>query len=257
MVFSFFIDFLKEHSSLVHGTSPRCYVTDGGRNPFCPHEKGNYKLFCKHQKIFLQSLGIEKEVLFRTRQVHGCHVYVLKDPDISVNEVSQCEADAIVTDIPDRPVMVLTADCVPITIYDPVNHVTGVVHAGRMGTQKHILTSTIGVFSHEYGSNPKDLIIGMGPAIRGCCYEVDESCALPFIERSSLQSGFIEKREKKKFFLDLPKVNRIEGYEAGVLKKNIYADGPCTSCENHRWYSYRKEGNTGRLMTMAMLRPKE
>ena len=86
---------------------------------------------------------------------------------------------------------------------------------------------------------------------------MDEPCALPFIERSSLQSGFIRKTEQKKFFLDLPEANRLEGHGAGVLQENIDTNGPCTSCENHQWYSYRKEGNTGRLMTLAMLRSGE
>ena len=257
MILSFFVGFLKKQPLLVHGTSPRYYVIGGEKKSFCPPGKDNGKLFRKHQKMFLQSLGIEKEVLFRTRQVHGNRVYILKDPRISVSEVSQCEADALVTHIPECPIMILTADCVPIIIYDPVKHVAGVVHAGRIGTQKHIFTNTIEVFSREYGSNPRDLIVGMGPAIGGCCYEVDEPCALPFIERSSPQSGFVKKTEQKKFFLDLPEANRLEGYEAGVLQENIYTDGPCTSCENHRWYSYRKEGNTGRLMTLAMLRSRE
>jgi hypothetical protein len=153
--------------------------------------------------------------------------------------------------------MVLTADCVPIVIYDPIKHVAGVVHAGRIGTQKHILTNTIETFSREYTSNPKDLIVGMGPAIRGCCYDVDESCARPFIRESSSHLGFVNRTGQNKFFLDLPKINRIEACEAGVPIGNIFSDGPCTSCENHLWYSYRKEGKTGRLMTMVMLQSRK
>ena len=181
MIFSFFVDALTKQPSLVHGTSSRCYVLNGERKPLCSSEKGSGELFFEHQKIFLHSLGIGRKVLFHVTQVHGNHVYVLKDPDISASEVTQCEADAIITHIPGCPIMVLTADCVPIVIYDPIKHVAGVVHAGRIGTQKHILTNTIETFSREYTSNPKDLIVGMGPAIRGCCYDVDESCARPFI----------------------------------------------------------------------------
>ena len=184
-------------------------------------------------------------------------IYVLKDIGVPVGEVGPCEADAIITHIPDCPIVVLTADCVPIIIYDPIKHVVGVVHAGRLGTQKRILTNTIEALSREYHSNPKDLIVGMGPAIRGCCYELDEPCALPFVKKSLLCSEFINKTGENKFFLDLPKVNRFEGYEAGVLMENIYTDGPCTSCENHRWYSYRREGKTGRLITLAMLQSRE
>ena len=148
MILSFFVGFPKKQPLLVHGTSPRYYVMGGEKKSLCPPGKDNGKLFRKHQKMFLQSLGIGKEVLFRTRQVHGNQVSVLNDPKISTNDLGQQEADAIVTHLPDYPVMVLTADCVPIIIYDPVKHVTGVVHAGRMGTQKGIFNNTINVLSH-------------------------------------------------------------------------------------------------------------
>ena len=255
MISSFFIKSLQEQPSLVHGTSPRYYETDeGGNESFCLHGNDNSELFRKHQKLFLQSLGIKNEALFHTHQVHGNSVYVLKDPKISTNEVSQKEADAIVTHLPDCPLIVQTADCVPIIIYDPVKYVTGLVHAGRMGTQKGILTNAIEALSREYGSNPKNLLMGMGPAIRACCYEVDKYCALPFVKKSLGSAGFVKKTFREKYFLDLPKANRLEGLEAGVLERNIFSDGPCTSCDNHKWYSYRKEGRTGRLMTLAMLR---
>jgi len=257
MVFSFFVDALKKQPLLVHGTSPRYYVINGKRKLFCSYEIGSSELFFEHQKIFLHSLGVEKKFLFRVKQVHGNYVYVLKDANISDSKVAHCEADAIITHVSDCPIMVLTADCVPIIIYDPIKHLAGIVHAGRIGTQKQILTKTIEALSREYGSNPKDLIVGMGPAIRGCCYKVDEPCAQPFINKSSSYLEFVKKTEKNKFYLDLPQINRIEGFETGVLMKNIYTEGPCTSCENYRWYSYRKEGITGRLMTMVMLQPRK
>lgn len=258
MIPSFFIESLQKQSSLVHGTSPRYYEMEAGkRESLCPHENDSGELFREHQKLFLQSLKIENDFLFRVRQVHGNDVYVLKDPDISVDAVSQQEADAIVTHLTDCPIVILTADCVPIIIYDPVKHVTGVVHAGRLGTQKGIFSKVIGIFSREYGSHPRDLIVGMGPAIGGCCYEVDESCALPFFERGAVDSEYVKRAERGKFFLDLPEANRLEGCESGILRENIYSDGPCTSCENHRWYSYRKEGKTGRLITLVMLRSRK
>ena len=258
MVFSFFIKSLQKQSLLVHGTSPKYYeINEGEKKPLCPHAKYEDGLFRKHQIYFLESLGIKNKVLFHVNQVHGDNVYVLKDPKLSANYVSRQEADAIVTNLSDCPLMVFTADCVPIIIYDPVQFAIGVVHAGRIGTQKRIFSNTIEVLSNEYGSNPKDLIVGMGPAIRGCCYTISKHCALPFIKRSPISNNFLKKIDQENYFLDLPEANRLEGFEAGVLEKNIYTNGPCTSCDNHRWYSYRKEGKTGRLMTLAMLRLKK
>ena len=124
MISSFFIDVLKKQPSLVHGTSPRCYVINGERKPLFCSEKDDGKLFLEHQISFLHSLGTGKKVFFRVTQVHGNHVYVLKDPDISASEVTQCEADAIITHIPGCPIMVLTADCVPIVISVSYTHLT-------------------------------------------------------------------------------------------------------------------------------------
>jgi hypothetical protein len=177
----------------------------------------------------------------------------MNDPLVSVEQVEKEEADAIVTHLSGRSLAVLTADCIPIIIYDPVRHVTGVVHAGRKGTEKFIFSNVVEILVREYGSSPLDLTVGMGPAIRGCCYEVDKSCVLPFLERAPRHNGWVREAKNGKFLLDLLEANRQEGVAAGVPLKNIYSDGPCTSCDNHRWYSYRKEGATGRMMTLAML----
>jgi polyphenol oxidase len=257
MIPSFFINVFKKKPSLVHGTSSRWHVVNGEKKPLFIFNKDDGGLLFEHQKMFLNSLGIENDVLFRVNQIHGNHVYVLRKSDVSVDQVSQSESDAIITDILDCPIIVLTADCVPIIIYDSIKHVVGVVHAGRRGTQKQVLTSAIEALSREYNSKPKDLIVGMGPAIRRCCYKVDESCILPFLKKSSLQSALIDKKDKNTFFLDLPEANKLESLQAGVLMENIYTEGPCTSCENDKWYSYRKEGITGRLVTLAMLKSRK
>ncbi len=251
---SFSIAQLRKFPLLVHATSPRYYEAEGGRKKMLfSCESSNENLFKTHQRWFLNSLGIRNEFVYRVRQVHGNRVYVLNDPTVSVARVEKEEADAIVTHLSGRSLAVLTADCIPIIIYDPVRHVTGVVHAGRKGTEKFIFSNVVKILVREYGSSPLDLIVGMGPAIRGCCYEVDKSCVSPFLERTPRHNGWVREAKNGKFLLDLLEANRQEGVAVGIPLQNIYSDGPCTSCENQRWYSYRKEGTTGRMMTLAML----
>ena len=84
----FFIDILKKQPSLVHGTSPRCYVINGERKLLFFSGKDDVKLFLEHQISFLHALGIEKTVFFRVTQVNGNHVYVLKDSGIPFSVVS-------------------------------------------------------------------------------------------------------------------------------------------------------------------------
>jgi hypothetical protein len=251
---SFSITRLRKFPLLVHATSPRSYEAEGeSKKSFFSCGSHNENLFKTHQRWFLNSLGIKNEFVYRVRQVHGNRVYVLNDPLVSVEQVEKEEADAIVTHLSGRPLAVLTADCIPIIIYDPIRHVIGVVHAGRKGTEKFIFSHVVEILVREYGSSPLNLTVGMGPAIRGCCYEVDKSCVSPFLERTPWRNGWVKEAKNGKFFLDLLEVNRQEGVATGIPLKNIYSDGPCTSCDNHRWYSYRKEGATGRMMTLAML----
>ena len=251
---SFSIAELRKFPLLVHATSPRyCEAEGGNKRPLFSCGSHNENLFKTHQQWFLNSLGIKGEFVYRVRQVHGNRVYVLNDPSVSIEQVEKEEADAIVTHLQGRSLAVLTADCIPIIIYDPVQHVTGVVHAGRKGTEKFIFSNVVEVLVREYGSSPLDLTVGMGPAIRGCCYEVDKSCISPFLERIPRHSGWVRESKNGKFLLDLLEANRQEGVAAGIPIKNIYSDGPCTFCDNHQWYSYRKEGTTGRMMTLAML----
>ena len=93
----------------------------------------------------------------------------------------------------------------------------------------------------------------MGPGIGGCCYEVDETCIEPFRRAYPEWKSFVKLSPGNKGWIDLFTANELDAKEAGVPLKNIFRLWECTSCSNHRWYSYRSEGETGRLMTIAML----
>ena len=208
----------------------------------------------QHARYFLKSLGIASEEIFIANQVHGNRIYVLENPDLTSEHVAAIEADAIITALVDRPLGVLTADCVPILVYDPKIHVTGVVHAGRKGTQERILSKTLSTLVRVFGSQSADIIVGLGPAIGGCCYEVDEPCLPPFQKQFVDWESFTRNSGDGKYLLDLPHANKLDALSAGVESKNIFNLEQCTSCHPERWFSYRREGPTGRLVSLAMLR---
>ena len=108
----------------------------------------------------------------------------------------------------------------------------------------------------KYGCLPDKLIAAMGPGICGACYEVDESCIEPFREGHAAWKSFTENHAQGKYKLDLFAANRADGLAAGMRPENLLQAGNCTSCEEDRFYSYRREGATGRLLTLAMLRPR-
>jgi hypothetical protein len=112
------------------------------------------------------------------------------------------------------------------------------------------------MLSNSYGSRPRDVVMALGPAIGGCCYEVDDSCIVPFREHFQEWKEFVHGNSQNRFMLDLLKANEADGVAAGIIKENIHRSGECTSCNNDRWFSYRKEGTAGRIVSLAMLREK-
>ncbi len=249
------IDGFSYFPRLVHAFSPRSFEREKGvREELLLGRKTDPRSSPQHRQWLLENLNIDSKELFFVKQVHGDRVFVLDDPQKSADQVEQEEADGLITHLTDKPIAVLTADCVPVILYDPEKHVTGVIHAGRKGTQMSIVSKTISMLSKIYGSRPEDVVMALGPAIGGCCYEVEDSCIVPFRENYRGWEDFVTSNSQSRFMLDLLKANAMDGVGAGILKENIHRSGECTACNNDRWFSYRKEGTTGRIVSLAMLR---
>jgi purine-nucleoside/S-methyl-5'-thioadenosine phosphorylase / adenosine deaminase len=249
------IDGFSYFSRLVHAFSPRSFEGEKGvREELLLGRNDDPRSSQQHRHLLLENLNIDSKEIFFVKQVHGNRVFVLDDPKMSVDQVELEEADALITHLTEKPIAVLTADCVPVILYDPAKHVAGVIHAGRKGTQQGIVSKTISMLSRTYGSNPGDMVMALGPAIGGCCYEVEDFCITPFRESYQGWKDFVTANSQSRFMLDLLKANEMDSARAGVLKENIHRSGECTSCNNDRWFSYRREGATGRIVSLAMLR---
>ncbi len=241
---------------LVHAVSPRCFENEQGEiEEFSFRNNNESGKTREHVKWFLESIGIENRSLFLVNQIHSDNVFVLDDPDLAFNEAGKISADALLTQIPGRPIGIFTADCLPILIYDPRLKVIGAIHAGRRGSGKRLLLKVVGEMGRVYGCRPAELVVGFGPAIGGCCYEVGEDCIQPFKELFPDDKGWLRLGPSGKYFLDLIAVNKMEGEKAGLLPENIFSMNHCTCCSTQKLYSYRREGETGRILTTIMLRP--
>ena len=249
------IDSFSYFPLLLHAFSPRSFEGENGvREELLLGHPSDPRSSQQHRQLLLENLNIDSKELFFVKQVHGDRVFVLDDPQKSADQVEQVEADALITHLTEKPIAVLTADCVPVILYDPAKHVVGVIHAGRKGTQMSIVSNTISILSKVYGSRPRDMVMALGPAIGGCCYEVDEPCIAPFRENYRDWKDFVTVNSQSRFMLDLLKANEADGVRGGISKENIHRSGECTSCNNDRWFSYRREGTTGRIVSLAMLR---
>ncbi|NIR56403.1 MAG: peptidoglycan editing factor PgeF [Nitrospinaceae bacterium] len=243
------------HAGWVHGFSPRTFQNARGeREELSFRREGHEAEGKNHRRWFLQSLGIASEAVALVEQVHGDRVHVLKTSGEPPARTAQIQADAILTHLPERPIGVLTADCVPIVLYDPRNHVAGVIHAGRKGTARRIFSKTVNALKTVYGSRPETILAGLGPGIGGCCYEVAEECLPSFREEYPEWSGFVQPSRPGHCRLDLFQANVEDGLSAGISRDHLVQAGECTACRPHRWFSYRREGPTGRMLSVAMLR---
>jgi YfiH family protein len=140
------------------------------------------------------------------------------------------------------------ADCVPLFFLDPGNRAIGLAHAGWRGTVAGIGREMIKSFARHYGSKPHDLLVAIGPSIRGCCYEVDERIIAEVRTSAESWQQAATPQANGKYLLNLAELNRLILLEAGVSGERIALSRYCTSCRTDMFFSHRKEaGKTGRM----------
>lgn len=191
----------------------------------------------------------EASVFISASQTHSSHVRIIDNREMQGWErledaVEDC--DALVTDRVNVILTILTADCVPILLYDPIKRVVAAVHAGWRGTEGEIAIKTIDAMKHRFGTNPSDILAGVAPAIGKCCYEVGEDVASHFFDYRDAMEQY-----RGKYMLDLPEINKRQMISSGVREEHIEMSGICTACEVDRYFSYRREqGCSGRFMSV-------
>ncbi len=200
------------------------------------------------------------------RQVHSANVAVVSAADAGR---AFDDTDALVTRTPGVPLVVLTADCTAVFLFDPVRGAAGIAHAGWRGAVARIAARTVEVMHDAFGSVPADLVAAVGPSIGPCCYEVGTDVidavqdALPghagevLVEPDMASAGSFRGtvNEDRRHF-DLWRANELVLIDAGVREERIEVAAMCTSCRTDLFYSHRAEkGTTGRFGGLVMLDP--
>jgi YfiH family protein len=200
------------------------------------------------------AFGLPSQGPVTTNQVHGNSVFIVEDR--GAGGPHQVEADAIVTNVPGVALGVLTADCLPILLFDPARKVAGAVHAGWKGTVKKVTTAAVEAFAKNFGSNPEDLFSALGPCIGPCCYRVDDEVTAQYKRTFGDWPGYLTKGPGSRLsILDIRAANMDQLLNAGLVKENISTESVCTSCRNELFFSYRKEGpSAGRQLNFVMIK---
>jgi polyphenol oxidase len=245
---------LIKFNKLVHGISPRlCLTEDKNKTELNLNPKANDWHRNSFWKDFLSSLGASQQEPFFLNQVHGDQIYCIDEINHSLIG-GVLMGDAIISNLPNKNIAVFTADCLPVITYDIHLNIVGVIHAGRKGTSLGITRKTIQKMVKKYGSSPQNIVVGFGPGVGGCCYEVGYECLDSFRDSYSSIEPFAVAKENKKYMLDLKIANRLNALDEGILEENIFDCDICTVCNNDLVFSYRKM-DAGRTMTIVMLLP--
>jgi YfiH family protein len=197
-----------------------------------------------------EALGREPSTMFDVWQVHSADVVCAGAPR-PLNE-SYRQADIIITDQPGVTLFMRFADCVPILLHDPRNGVVGIAHAGWMGTLRDVAAVTVEAMKNNYGSNPADLVAGIGPSIGPDHYEIGADVILQVMQKHGDESERLLKSQRGKIHFNLWEANRLALERAGVGA--IEVAELCTACHTDDWYSHRAEkGRTGRFGALISL----
>jgi len=188
--------------------------------------------------IVSKKMGVSKNNLFSMNQTHSNKVVTIDENNRNIQRIS---ADALITKIKNIAISVLTADCVPILIYEEVNHVVACVHAGWRGAVNGIIKNTLNEIVNKSKNNK--IYVAVGPCIGVENYEVGKEFYGEFIKESKKNEIFFFHGKKDKFLFDLRKyVNfKIKEFDIAHIE-NIDFD---TYAEKKNFFSFRRSKKLG------------
>ena len=175
------------------------------------------------------------------RQVHGSAV---AEADTVEGEA---EADAAVARRPGRVCAVLTADCLPLLLCDEAGTTVAAVHAGWRGLCSGVIEQTLRAMDKPAQS----LLAYLGPAIGPAAYEVGAEVRAAFIDADAQADAAFAPGKPGKFYADLYALARQRLAHSGVTK--VHGGDYCTCTERERFYSYRRDGATGRMASLIWM----
>jgi polyphenol oxidase len=202
------------------------------------------------------AFGARLDDLVFARQVHGAGVSVVGKEHRGSGTLSQDDAipdtDALVTTSPSVVLAILTADCVPIVLHDPVAGVLACVHSGWRGTVEKVAAVAVAAM-RDLGAAPDRIAAGIGPAIEPARYQVGPEVEAAVTEAFGRTSEtFIRPDPWKddRWLLDLWTANRMMLRGAGLREENIHVTPIATGGD---FFSDRAERPCGRLALLAQL----
>ena len=196
----------------------------------------------QNYNILAERIGFDVKNLVLTRQIHSDIVRVVTKSDAcGLDHHAYPECDALITNDAGCALVVFTADCTPILLWDSVTGAVGAVHAGWRGTVSDIAGKTVSAMVSEFGCDPKNIRAAIGPNIGFCCFETDRDVPDAVIAQFGENAEKFIVESNGKFHVDLKAVNALALRRVGV--ESIEISDECTMCQPQRFWSHRITGN--------------
>lgn len=203
--------------------------------------KGDEDYFVKELPKVLEHIGLDYSSINVTRQVHSNNIaHVNGNGDVNFYD----ETDGLIGHKGDV-LVIKSADCLPVIVYDSVNKRIAAVHSGWKGTANSIVKEAITKML-SLGSKAAELKIYVGPHIQKTSFEVMDDVKNVF-EKNFKYKDIIFKKDEKHYLIDLGKVVKSDAISMGVKEKNIYISSVDTVTDE-RFHSYRRDKKDYGLM---------
>ncbi|MGE5625212.1 MAG: peptidoglycan editing factor PgeF [Bacillota bacterium] len=177
------------------------------------------------------------------KQVHGTRVARLQGEAVAGN------ADAALAQARGEVCAILTADCLPVLFCNAGGTEVGAAHAGWRGLAAGVLESIIAAMS----AKPEEILVWLGPAIGSLSYEVGNDVRRAFVDQMpEAAAAFLPGKSEGKWWCDLYRLARERLRKIGVTR--VYGGGLCTYSEPARFFSFRRDGECGRMATLIYIR---
>jgi YfiH family protein len=190
-----------------------------------------------NRELAAKSLGLDPARVVWMNQVHGADVVVVSEP---WGERPVPQVDAVVTAERGLALAVLTADCTPVLLADPVAGIAAAAHAGRPGMVAGVVPAALRAMT-ELGADPARIVARTGPAVCGKCYEVPEEM------RADVAA--VEPAAHAETSWGTPSVDVTAGVHAQLDRLGVRdrQQSPVCTLESGDHFSYRRDRTTGRL----------
>jgi polyphenol oxidase len=223
------------------------------------HVGDDHEAVLENRRRLSAALGVDS--LTVADQQHGARVAVVdgasagRGHDGVADSVSAFPAtDAMITSLPGTALTILVADCAPVVFFDPVRRAIGVAHSGRAGTVRGVLPQTVEAMAAAFGSAPRDLLVGIGPAIGAASYEIGDAQAAKVTAAFGADGPrLLRPTRPGHCTFDLVGALRIQLRAAGVADASVHEMAVDTRTATGTFFSDRAARPCGRFAALAML----